>query len=96
MKLVMIIYNASIEEEVQECMNKCELTEFTKIPSLYGKGKHSGAHMGTHIWPSTNSALLLACEDEKATKILGEVENLKGRFESLGVKAFMVNLERLI
>ena len=92
----MCIYNASMEEEVQECMNKCELTEFIKIPSLCGKGEHSGAPMGTHIWPATNSALLVACEDEKATMILGEVENLKGRFKSLGVKAFMVNIERLV
>ena len=96
MKLAFIIFNTSIEDEVNECLERCGIESYTKFPVLHGKGKLSGSHFGTHIWPDTNSALLIACDDGKVQYILEEVSKLKNSMEKEGVKAFVMPLEYLV
>jgi len=96
MKIVFIVYNVGIGDEVNECLARCNVESYTLFPSLYGKGKLSGPHMGTHIWPSTNAAFLIACKDEKVQDILEEVKRLKQSFKKEGLKAFVVPLEETV
>lgn len=90
MKMVVFIYNASIEEEVRECMKECGVVKFTRFQNLHGRGSSSDPHMGTHIWPSTNSMIVIVCEDEKADSLMSKMRKLKERFSKAGVKAFLL------
>jgi len=96
MKMLLFIYNASIEEEVRQCMKKCGAEKFTRFQGLHGRGEDSDPHMGTHIWPSTNSLIMIVCEDERAGKLLNRIRDLKEEFREAGVKAFMLPVEESI
>ncbi|MBD3180171.1 MAG: hypothetical protein GF417_11600 [Candidatus Latescibacteria bacterium] len=96
MKMVLFIYNASIEEEVRQCMKECGVDKFTRFQELHGRGRHSDPHMGTHIWPSTNSMIMVVCEDERARQLLSRMRELKERFMESGIKAFLLPVEESI
>ncbi len=96
MKMVFIVYNSALSEEVDECRQRCQIDSFTQFPTVYGQGKSAGPHMGTHIWPATNSALMIVCNEEKASAILEEVRKLKATMSKVGVKAFVFPVEDVI
>jgi nitrogen regulatory protein PII len=96
MKIIFFVYNAAIDDEVDECLARCKVQSFTKFPLLHGKGKLSDPHMGTHIWPATNSALWIACDDEKVQPIMEEVSKLKSSMTRVGIKVFVMPLEDMI
>jgi len=60
MKLVFLVYNAAIDEDVMEALESLGIEEYTKWPRLTGKGKSSGPHLDSATWPGVNSALLIA------------------------------------
>jgi nitrogen regulatory protein PII len=96
MKMVIFVYNASIEDEVRKCMNECGVDRFTRAGGLHGRGGHSEPHMGTHIWPSTNSMIMIVCGDETADRLLEKIKELKERFRESGVKAFLLPVEESV
>lgn len=95
-KMVYIVYNAAIDEEVMACLERCRIESYTKIPTVHGAGKLSGPHMGTHVWPASNSMLLIACEDDVKDHIVEEMGNLKRAFEREGIKVFVMPLEEIV
>jgi len=66
---------------------------FTKWTKVYGKGRSSGPHLGTHVWPKANNVLAIVIEDEQAEKLLNGVRELRTRLSREGIKAFVVNVE---
>ncbi len=96
MKFVIMVFNSSIEERVIDAVKECGIEEYTRIPTVYGVGKNSGPHMGTHIWPATNSLLMISCDDESAKRLMEKTKELKERYIRLGLKAFMLNEEERV
>jgi len=94
MKLVLIAYNEALDEEVGELLGENGVEGFTKWTKVYGKGRSSGPHLGTHVWPKVNNVLAVVTEDEKAEKLLNGVWELRTRLSREGVKAFVVNVEQ--
>lgn len=95
MKMLMIVYNNAIGDEVMETLNACNVTGYTMWDKVYGKGAISGTHLGTDIWPGENSALLIALPEEKANTLLAEIKELRAKLGSLGLKAFTWPLEEV-
>ena len=95
MKLVLISYNLAIDEEVMQALKKVEISGYTKLPRVLGKGKTSGPHLDSHIWPGANSLLILAIEDNKKDQILAQVMKLRQRLGKEGIKAFVLPLEEI-
>jgi nitrogen regulatory protein PII len=93
MKLVMIIYNEAINDEVESLLEQNGIDVFTKWTKVYGKGRTSGPHLGTHIWPKANNVLAVVTEETAAGKILQDIRELKKRLAKEGVKAFMWEIE---
>ena len=93
MKMVFIVFNVAIEDEVMEVLEKCCVTNYTKFPDIHGMGGHSDPHLDTHIWPGTNHGLLIAADVSVKDKILKEVRNLKAEHEKEGIKAFVFPVE---
>jgi len=96
MKMVWIVYNQAIGEEVDECLKRCGIQNYTKFPTVHGVGQHSGPHMGTHIWPGVNSLLAIACQEDTKDRLLEEVRALKRTFQREGIKAFVLSLEEIV
>ena len=93
MKLVMIMYNEAINDEVEGLLEQNGIDVFTKWTKVYGKGRTSGPHLGTHIWPKANNVLAVVTEETAAGKILQDIRELRKRLAKEGVKAFMWEIE---
>jgi len=94
MKLVVIAYNEALDEEVGELLGENSVEGFTKWTKVYGKGRSSGPHLGTHVWPKANNVLAIVTQDDTAERLLNGVRGLRTRLSREGVKAFVVNVEQ--
>lgn len=92
-KMVMIVYNEALDDEVMEVLNKCASNNYTKVTGVSGKGNASGTHLGNDIWPGRNNILYIACEEKEAKELLSAVSSLRKNLGKEGVKAFVLPLE---
>ena len=93
MKMVMISYNRAINSEIMEILEKRGIESYTKWANVQGKGKTSGPHFGSEVWPGENSVIFTAVEDEKANDLLASVKELRAKSGKEGVKAFSWQLD---
>ena len=95
MKMVMIAYNEGIESNVIDVLHAAGVHTYTHWDKLHGVGKTSGPHLGTHVWPKHNNAIMAAVEDEAVPTILSGVRQLRQSLGREGVKAFVMPLEQM-
>jgi hypothetical protein len=95
MKMVMIVYNEALDDEVMEVLGNCAMKNFTKLAGAFGKGEASGMHMGNDIWPGRNNILYVACAEPQAKQMLSCVKDLRKSLGREGLKAFVLPLEEL-
>jgi nitrogen regulatory protein PII len=93
MKMIMLVFNEAMDEEVVEILRQCRLDNYTRINGVFGKGTTSGAHLGNEIWPGRNNSLLMAAPDEAVGQLLKCVQELRKTMGNEGIKAFTWNLE---
>ena len=91
--MVMVTYNEAIDMEVMEILEHCAVTNYTKTLAAYGKGSTSGTHLGDDIWPGRNNIMFVACGEEKSSKILSCVKELRKQMGKEGIKAFVWDLQ---
>ena len=95
MKMVMVVYNEALDNEVMEILESCCLKNYTKIPGVSGCGTASGTHLGTDIWPGRNNILYVVCEEIVGKKIIAAVKELRKSLAAEGIKAFLIPLDDL-
>ena len=95
MKMVMIVYNEALDNEVMEILESTAMKNYTKITEVFGCGASSGTHMGTDIWPGRNNILYIACEEVVGKKMVAAVKELRKSLGVEGVKAFLLPLEEM-
>lgn len=93
MKLLFIVYNEALDGEVENMLRANGLNWFTKWTRVYGRGRSSGPHLGTHVWPKANSVRLIAVDDDSvAANVMQAVRQLRNTLGHEGIKAFVVPL----
>lgn len=95
MKMVMLVYNEALDNEVMEILENCLMKNYTKLTGVFGCGTSSGTHLGTDIWPGRNNILYVACEEAVAKKIIASVKQIRKSLGVEGIKAFLMPLEDL-
>ena len=95
MKMVMIVYNEALDNEVMEILGYCAMKNYTKITGVFGCGISSGTHSGTDIWPGRNNLLYVACEEKESKKIIASVKEIRKSLGAEGIKAFLMPLEEM-
>ena len=95
MKLVFVAYNQAIDSEVMEVMDSLGLEGYTKWTEVLGKGRTSGPHLLSHVWPKGNNVLLTVVGDDVATRLLAGVRGLRESVGKEGAKAFVLNVEEM-
>jgi nitrogen regulatory protein PII len=93
MKLVIICYNEAINDEVIELLDQAGVEGYTKWTKVQGKGKTSGPHLITAIWPKANNALFTVLPEKNADEIFERIRELKSRVAKEGLKAFMWEID---
>jgi len=92
-KLVMIAYNEAIDEEVMEHFTSAGAEGYTKWTGVLGKGRTSGPHLLSHIWPKGNHVLMTVVGDDVAGRLLAGIRSLRESAGEEGAKAFVLNVE---
>jgi len=92
-KLVFIAFNVALHDDLMQAMKELGLEGYTRWKEVSGVGRQSGPHMGDHIWPTKNSALVVAADDEKAGRLLDAVRDMRLTMGKQGIKAFLLNVE---
>lgn len=80
----------AIDEEMMEVLDQLLVERYTKWTKVLGKGRTSGPHLLTHVWPKANNVLAVCTEDERANKLLEGMRELRKELGREGVKAFCV------
>ena len=96
LKMIMIVYNISIKEEVMEVVQDSGATCYTCWPRLIGKGKTTGPKLDDNVWPGANAALITVVEEDTAATLMDAIQKLRddiGAYE--GVKAFQLPVEKM-
>lgn len=95
MKMIMLVYNEALDNEVMEILENCLMKNYTKLTGVFGCGTSSGTHLGTDIWPGRNNILYVACEEAVGKKIIASVKQIRKSLGVEGIKAFLMPLEDL-
>ncbi len=70
---------------------------YTILEQAGGRGTKTGEpHLGSHAWPSMNSAILTVVEDSQVTPLLNRLRKLDVDNPLLGLRAFVWNVEQSI
>ena len=97
MKAVFVACNQSMFDSVMDIMNDMGLRGFTGWEELMGRGSQTGEpHLGSHAWPSRNSALISVMEDEQAAEFLKRLKQLDEDNHKQGIRAFAWNVSDAI
>ena len=93
MKAVFVVCNQSMFDAVQDIMKDMGLRGFTGWEELMGCGSRDGEpHLGSHAWPTMNSALISVMEDEQAAEVLKRLKQLDEENQQQGIRAFAWNV----
>ena len=95
-EMIMVIFNSSIEDEMVEALREGGMECFTKFPGVHGRGQYSEPRLDSHVWPGTNTMLMICCEPETKRSILDAVRRMKERHLKEGVHAFVVPVSETI
>jgi nitrogen regulatory protein PII len=95
MKMVMVVYNEAVDQEVMEILSGCGTDNYTKAAGIYGKGNSSGTHLGTDVWPGKNNLLYVACSDPQSANLIIKVKELREKIGYEGIKAFVLPIESM-
>lgn len=79
MKMVLIVYEAGIDEDLQSVIDRLDVPGWTKLTGATGTGRH-GNRFGTQIWPGTNNLLMMALSDDRVDAVIAEMNELKASY----------------
>jgi len=68
MKMLLIVYDSSMDTEIRDLLESLGVTAYSQIPKVFGQGE-SGVFDGSWICPGHNACILTALPDEKATHV---------------------------
>ena len=95
-EMIVVIFNSSIEEEMMEALKAAGMKYHTKVPGVHGAGECSEPRLDSHVWPGTNTMLLIAVREGSKAPMLGAVREMKERHREEGVHAFVVPITETI
>ncbi|MDD4098331.1 MAG: hypothetical protein PHC30_06145 [Lentisphaeria bacterium] len=96
LKMIMIVFNISIQEEVLEAVQGLGVTCYTRWPRVLGKGKTTGPKLDDNIWPGANSAMITVVTEDEAARLMAAIQKLRDEIGTHeGVKAFQIPVEKM-
>ena len=85
MKVFLISYKESLDDEVMARINSFGITSFTKWQQVQDQAETGYPRMGTHIWPGYNTVILFIAGDDTAGELMKDIRkyNEETKFESI-------------
>ena len=95
MKCIVRIYNAAIEDRINEALGGI-IEKFTLFEKVLGKGKNSQPHMGDSIWPAINKLIFSVLNENDIDIIKEKLKIVKDEYLNEGLKLLVFPVEELI
>ena len=95
MKMVLLVYNEAIDEEVMDGLKSCSIESFTKWQRVLGKGKISEPHLDSNVWPGVNNVCMVVIDDQQVPALLAQVKTMRKSLGKEGIKAFVLPVEEV-
>ena len=97
MKAIFIIFNQALTEKVEYMLDVLEVRGFSQWEGIQGRGTKDGApHYVTRTWPEINTGTMAVVEDDKVDIILEKIKKIDEINKSVGIRAFVWNIERMV
>ena len=99
MKIAFIVHIEYHTERVLEIFKSVDIDYYTRWDQAKGKGHGTDPHLGTGGFPSTNSVVMIAFEDEKPLERLIDAitaANKDIKRAADHIRLFQVPLERIV
>ena len=97
MKTIFIAFDQAQTENVQAVLSRTNVRGYTFFQQVGGCGTRTGdPHLGSHAWPTMNSAILTVVDDEQAAPLLRRLKEIDDDNPMLGIRAFQWSVEALI
>ena len=97
MKTVFIAYDQAHQENIIEALNDTNVRGYTFFEQAGGRGTQGGEpHLGSHAWPSMNSAIITMVEDDVVPVLMKRLHKIDEDNQMLGLRAFVWNIEQSI
>ena len=89
MKVLWIIYDIVLDEEIAALLDEHAIAGFTRWPRLAGRGPNSGARLDNYVWPGANTAVMTVQDDATVARLMARLQTLRDEVGTLtGVWAF--------
>lgn len=96
MKLVCLVFNTILVSHIMKHFEKCGITEYTQWSGVTGIGT-TGPHLGTHVWPGTNTIIFVVVQDDaQKNSLLHCVREVRRNHPEEGIKAFVMPVEEMV
>ncbi len=97
MKSIFIAFDQAQAETVQAILSRSNARGFSAWEQVQGCGSKTGEpHLGSHAWPTMNSAILTVVDDTQVEPILQRLREADDENPMLGIRAFVWNIEQAI
>ena len=97
MKAILITYNQAYYDEIAKVLSDHGVRGYSEGNEIKGRGSETGEpHLGTHAWPTLNSALVSVMDDECVDGVLNDLKERDEKAPELGLRAFVWTIEKMI
>lgn len=94
MKAIFVSFYQAFYDEVLAALGTNNVQGFTFWEEVKGKGSRDGEpHIGSHAWPTLNSALITFVPDQAVDGILRSLKELDESAPKQGLRAFVLDAE---
>lgn len=96
-KAIFIAFDQAYYERIIEMLQLSNCRGFTGWQEVQGRGTKTGEpHYATHAWPSIASAILTIVDEHRVDSILDQLHKMDLETPKLGLRAFVLPVERTI
>lgn len=97
LKTVFIAYNQAYHELILRLLSRQGLRGYTSWERAQGRGTTTGEpHIGSHAWPTMNSAMLVVVPAIRVPALLEGLKALDDATPEQGLRAFVWSVEAAI
>lgn len=90
MKAIFISFYQAFVDEILQALERNDIKGYTFWGEVQGRGSRDGEpHLGTHAWPTLNSAILTFVPDQKVDPVLKALKELDESAPQQGLHAFV-------
>ena len=96
MKMVFLNYYVGIDDEVMEIITALKIRSYTRFPEVEGRVSGGEPRERTHVWPGSNSTMLVVVEEDVADSLVRKVEEFNSAAFGEGVDAYVLDVSRSV